>query len=218
MRTSFCGGPGSRRDELQRKSFGRRARPGSTGTDAEKRLAVPVLLVYALILRPYVLDLVPGNSLVGYLVGEGFDVYLLDWGVPDGQDSDLSFEDYVLDHMAEVVERVLTTSGAGVTHPRCGRRGSLLGGLRLRGGGRNIPGPIGRRGRRKKEWQSEQAEAGELVSVLVSPCAEVEGVALDPLPLPLGRATLPLVSVHRGTFLGYLVEEDRGMAEELVPS
>jgi hypothetical protein len=81
VHTSFCGGPGSRRDELQRKSFGRRARPGSTGTDAEKRLAVPVLLVYALILRPYVLDLVPGNSLVGYLVGEGFDVYLLDWGV-----------------------------------------------------------------------------------------------------------------------------------------
>lgn len=70
----------------------------------------------------------------------------------------------------------------------------------------------------KKEWQSEQAEAGELVSVLVGPCAEVEGVALDPLPLPLGRAMLPLVSVHRGTFLGYLVEEDRGMAEELVPS
>lgn len=54
--------------------------------------------------------------------------------------------------------------------------------------------------------------------MLVSPCAEVEGVALDPLPLPLGRTMLPLVSVHRGTFLGYLVEEDRGMAEELVPS
>jgi hypothetical protein len=70
----------------------------------------------------------------------------------------------------------------------------------------------------KKEWQSEQAEAGELVSVLVSPYAEVERVALDPLPLPLGRAMLPLVSVHRDTFLGFLVEEDRGMAEEFVLS
>ena len=83
------------------------------GTDAEKRFAVPVLLVYALILRPYVLDLVPGNSLVEYLVDEGFDVYLLDWGVPDGEDSDLSFEDYVLNYMPEAVERVLATSGAG---------------------------------------------------------------------------------------------------------
>jgi hypothetical protein len=70
----------------------------------------------------------------------------------------------------------------------------------------------------KKEWQSEQAEAGELVSMLVGPCAEVERVALDPLPLPLGRAMLPLVSVHRDTFLGFLVEEDRGMAEEFVLS
>ncbi len=83
------------------------------GTDDEKRFAVPVLLVYALILRPYVLDLVPGNSLVEYLVDEGFDVYLLDWGVPDGEDSDLSFENYVLDYMPEAVERVLATSGAG---------------------------------------------------------------------------------------------------------
>jgi hypothetical protein len=62
----------------------------------------------------------------------------------------------------------------------------------------------------KKEWQSEQAEVGELVSMLVGPCAEVERVALDPLPLPLGRAMLPLVGVHRDTFLGCLVEEDEG--------
>ena len=67
----------------------------------------------------------------------------------------------------------------------------------------------------KKEWQSEQAEAGELVSVLVGPYAEVERVALDPLPLPLGRAMLPLVSVHRDTFLGFLVEEDRGWQKSL---
>jgi polyhydroxyalkanoate synthase len=44
--------------------------------------SVPVLLVYALILRPYILDLVPSNSLVEYLVGEGFDVFLLDWAYP----------------------------------------------------------------------------------------------------------------------------------------
>jgi hypothetical protein len=70
----------------------------------------------------------------------------------------------------------------------------------------------------KKGWRSEQKKAGELVSVLLGPCAGVERVALDPLPLPLGRAMLPLVSVNRDTFLGYLSEEGRGMAEELALS
>jgi len=67
----------------------------------------------------------------------------------------------------------------------------------------------------KKRWQSEQTKAGELVSVLLGPsCAEVKRVALDPLPLPQGRAMLPWVSVSRETFLQYLSEEGRGMAAE----
>jgi polyhydroxyalkanoate synthase len=79
---------------------------------AEKRFPVPVLLVYALILRPYIVDLVPGNSLVEYLGNEGFDVYLLDWGVPGDEDWHLSFENYVLDYLPEAVEQVLSNSGA----------------------------------------------------------------------------------------------------------
>lgn len=78
--------------------------------DVEKRHPVPILLVYALILKPYVLDLVPDNSFVEYLAGEGFDVYLLDWGVPDHLDENLSFETYVLDYMPEAVRRVLDLS------------------------------------------------------------------------------------------------------------
>jgi polyhydroxyalkanoate synthase len=42
-----------------------------------------MLLTCSFVLRPYVLDLVPGNSLVGYLVGEGFDVYMLDLGISE---------------------------------------------------------------------------------------------------------------------------------------
>ncbi len=78
----------------------------------EERFPVPVLLVYALILRPYILDLLPGNSFVEYLLDEGFDVYMLDWGIPDEEDKDLSFENYVLDYLPEVVEQVLATSEA----------------------------------------------------------------------------------------------------------
>ena len=78
----------------------------------KKRHPVPVLLVYALILRPYILDLVPGNSLVEHLLGEGFDVYLLGWGIPDDEDKNLSFEDYVLDYLPEAVENLSRGSGA----------------------------------------------------------------------------------------------------------
>src|SRR5919112_835703 len=63
----------------------------------EKKHPVPVLIVYAPILRPYILDLVPGNSFVEYLLDEGFDVYLLDWGNAGPEDEHLSFEDWIPD-------------------------------------------------------------------------------------------------------------------------
>src|ERR687897_221440 len=77
-----------------------------------ERRSVPVLLTYGFVLKPYVLDLVPGNSLVEYLVGEGFDVYMLDLGISDAEDSGLSLEDLVLDYVHGAVQKVLETSGA----------------------------------------------------------------------------------------------------------
>jgi polyhydroxyalkanoate synthase subunit PhaC len=79
---------------------------------AQTRFPVPVLLVYALIDRPFILDLIPGNSFVEYLAQQGFDVYLLDWGVPGAEDRALLFDDYVLDYLAEAVRQVLRASGA----------------------------------------------------------------------------------------------------------
>ena len=102
----------SRRAAPPKRLSGRGAGLYRYEPDAQRRrFPVPIVLVYALILRPYVLDLVPGNSLVEYLRGEGFDVYLLEWGVPTGEDSDLSLEDYVLDYMPEALDRVRETSG-----------------------------------------------------------------------------------------------------------
>jgi polyhydroxyalkanoate synthase len=72
-----------------------------------------VLLVYGFVLKPYVLDLVPGNSLVEYLVGEGFDVFMLDFGISGAEDAGLTLEDFVLDYMHGAVEKVVETSGAG---------------------------------------------------------------------------------------------------------
>ncbi|MDT7744343.1 MAG: poly[(R)-3-hydroxyalkanoate] polymerase subunit PhaC, partial [Actinomycetota bacterium] len=47
------------------------------------RVGPPLLIVFSLISRSYILDLTPGNSFVERLLAEGFDVYLLDWGEPD---------------------------------------------------------------------------------------------------------------------------------------
>jgi polyhydroxyalkanoate synthase len=72
----------------------------------EKRFPLPLLFIYALINRFYILDLMPGNSLIEYLVKQGFDVYLLDWGVPGEEDKHLSFEQYIFDYIARAVKKV----------------------------------------------------------------------------------------------------------------
>jgi polyhydroxyalkanoate synthase len=62
-----------------------------------RRHAVPVLLVFALINRPEIFDLRPGGSFVEFLLEEGFDVFLLDWGEPGDEDADVGLDDYVCD-------------------------------------------------------------------------------------------------------------------------
>lgn len=74
--------------------------------------AIPLLLVFALINRPEIFDLKPGGSLVEYLLGEGFDVFLVDWGVPGEEDADMGLEDYVCDELDWAVRETLRASGA----------------------------------------------------------------------------------------------------------
>jgi len=77
-----------------------------------KRRRVPILLLYGFVLKPYILDLVPGNSLVEHLVGEGFDVYLFDFGISSAEDSGLSLGDLVLDYIPGAIQEVLKASNA----------------------------------------------------------------------------------------------------------
>jgi polyhydroxyalkanoate synthase subunit PhaC len=76
-------------------------------TASPRQFPVPILMVYALINRPYVLDLMPGNSLVEYLVDKGFDIYLLDWGIAGDEDKNISFEHYILDYIPHAVRKML---------------------------------------------------------------------------------------------------------------
>jgi polyhydroxyalkanoate synthase subunit PhaC len=88
------------------------------------RHAEPVLLCYALINRPYILDLQPDKSIVARYLAEGFDVYLIDWGVPTAADRGLSLEDYVCSRLQAVVDFVLAAHG----RPRLHLLGYCMGG------------------------------------------------------------------------------------------
>ncbi|SDZ84568.1 polyhydroxyalkanoate synthase [Haloplanus vescus] len=77
----------------------------------EERHDVPILFVYALINRPYILDLQPDRSVVRRLLEAGFDVYLIDWGEPSQLDTSLSLHDYVNRYIDNCVDEVRERSG-----------------------------------------------------------------------------------------------------------
>src|SRR5262245_27878714 len=68
--------------------------------------SIPLLLVYALIKRPYILDLLPGKSVVQSLLNQGIDVYLTDWIPPTHADSWRGFDAYVNGDLANAVRAV----------------------------------------------------------------------------------------------------------------
>ncbi|MBI1733015.1 MAG: class III poly(R)-hydroxyalkanoic acid synthase subunit PhaC [Gammaproteobacteria bacterium] len=71
-------------------------------------LAIPVLICYALVNRPYMADLQDGRSLIQGMLKQGLDVYLIDWGYPDGGDRYLTLDDYIngyLDRCVDVIRR-----------------------------------------------------------------------------------------------------------------
>jgi polyhydroxyalkanoate synthase len=73
--------------------------------------SIPVLLVFALINRPQIFDLRKGNSFVEFLLAEGFDVFLLDWGVPDEADSDMGLAEFVCDELHWAIRETLRCAG-----------------------------------------------------------------------------------------------------------
>ncbi|WIV68254.1 class III poly(R)-hydroxyalkanoic acid synthase subunit PhaC [Natrialbaceae archaeon AArc-T1-2] len=77
----------------------------------EEQHDVPILITYALINRPYILDLQPDRSVVQTLLEEGFDVYLIDWGEPSPLDRSLTLEDYVSRYIDNCVDVVRERSG-----------------------------------------------------------------------------------------------------------
>lgn len=71
----------------------------------------PLLIVYALINRPYILDLQPDRSLIRALNERGLSVYLIDWGYPEPVDCYLDLDDYINGYIDNCVTAVCQHSG-----------------------------------------------------------------------------------------------------------
>lgn len=77
-------------------------------SNTKSKYKIPVLIVYAFINRPYILDL-ENKSMIKNLVDNGFDIYLLDWGTPDVKERSMTMSDYLstyLDKCVDVVREI----------------------------------------------------------------------------------------------------------------
>jgi polyhydroxyalkanoate synthase len=72
---------------------------------------VPILVIYALINKPFILDLQPDRSVIRRLLEAGFDVYMIDWNEPSRLDQHLTLDDYVNRYIENCVDEVREESG-----------------------------------------------------------------------------------------------------------
>ncbi len=84
--------------------------------DVRARVRTPLIICYALVNRPYMMDLQPDRSLIRGLLARGIDVYLIDWGYPDGADRYLDMKDYVFRYLSHCVEAVAADAGVSAVN------------------------------------------------------------------------------------------------------
>ena len=76
-----------------------------------KRNPVPLLIVYALVNRPYMADIQEDRSTIKGLLATGQDVYLVDWGYPDHADRSLTIDDYLNNYLDNCVDFIRESHG-----------------------------------------------------------------------------------------------------------
>ena len=87
------------------------------------RIKTPLLIVYALVNRPYMVDLQEDRSIVRQLLASGHDVYLIDWGYPDLADRFTNLDDYINGYIRRCVDVVARRCAVrfGVEHQAHGQ-------------------------------------------------------------------------------------------------
>lgn len=76
----------------------------------------PILISYSLINRPAVLDLLPGRSVVERFLEAGFEVYLIDWGIPSALDFHSGLDTYINLYLRTAIRSTLKHSGCSELH------------------------------------------------------------------------------------------------------
>ncbi len=89
--------------------------------------AEPLLIVPSCIMKYYILDLSPRNSMVRYLVEQGYTVFVMSWKNPDASDRELGMQDYLRRGVMEAMAVVKSRAEA----PRIHALGYCLGGTFL---------------------------------------------------------------------------------------
>lgn len=77
----------------------------------EPRYRTPLVFVYALVNRPYILDLKKGRSVIARFVEAGFDTYLVDWGIPTSADRRVALDDYINGYLVNVLDFLRERTG-----------------------------------------------------------------------------------------------------------
>jgi polyhydroxyalkanoate synthase len=80
--------------------------------DGNIKHRTPLIFVFALVNRPYILDILPKKSVVSHFVKAGFDTYLIDWGVATDADRHLTLDDYINGYLRSIVKYVRHRSGS----------------------------------------------------------------------------------------------------------
>lgn len=126
-------------------------------------LPEPVLIIPSCIMKYYILDLSPSNSMVKYLVDQGHTVCIVSWRNPDASDRDLKMQDYLSSGVLQAMAAVKQSTGAQRIHTI----GYCLGGTFLA----IAAAALGRIQRKKTRTAKEQAlipaDMPQLASVIL---------------------------------------------------
>jgi polyhydroxyalkanoate synthase len=98
----------------------------------------PLVIVFSVVSRAYILDLRPGHSFIEQLLDGGIEVFMVDWGIPDAVDAGNTLELYVDNYLPRALDRALEVSGADEIDMLGYCAGGILSCLGV-AGHRNIP-------------------------------------------------------------------------------
>ncbi len=76
------------------------------------KFKTPILIVPPLMVKPTIFDLRPGHSMVAFLVNYGFQVFMVDFGIPEKHDKYISVDHYVNEFIPEAIKKIVEFTGA----------------------------------------------------------------------------------------------------------